>query len=41
MTPGALRAGYPRLAEWQAVRAKADPAGVWVSDLARRLHLID
>ncbi|MGD9705297.1 MAG: FAD-binding protein [Acidimicrobiia bacterium] len=41
MTPAALRAGYPRLAEWQAIRAKADPSGVWVSDLARRLHLID
>ena len=41
MTPAALRAGYPRLAEWQAVREKADPTGVWNSDLARRLQLID
>ena len=40
-TPAAVRAGYPRLAEWQAIRAKADPTGVWVSDLARRLRLLD
>jgi decaprenylphospho-beta-D-ribofuranose 2-oxidase len=30
---------YPRLAEWQAVRREADPAGVFRSDLARRLQL--
>jgi decaprenylphospho-beta-D-ribofuranose 2-oxidase len=41
MTPDAVRAGYPRLAEWQAVREKADPTGVWVSDLARRLRLVE
>jgi decaprenylphospho-beta-D-ribofuranose 2-oxidase len=40
MTPAALRAGYPRLAEWQAVREKVDPTGVWVSDQARRLQLV-
>ncbi len=30
---------YPRLAQWQAVRAAADPGGVFRSDLARRLQL--
>lgn len=40
-TPAAVRAGYPRLAEWQAIRAKADPTGVWESDLARRLRLVE
>ncbi|MDQ3629078.1 MAG: FAD-binding oxidoreductase [Actinomycetota bacterium] len=32
---------YPRLAEFRAERAKVDPAGVFVSDLARRLQLTD
>jgi decaprenylphospho-beta-D-ribofuranose 2-oxidase len=32
---------YPRLDEWRATRAKADPDGVFISDLARRLNLID
>ncbi|MDO8363024.1 MAG: FAD-binding oxidoreductase [Actinomycetota bacterium] len=40
-TPEAMRRGYPRLAEWQAVRSQADPHGMWQSDLARRLHLLD
>jgi FAD/FMN-containing dehydrogenase len=31
---------YPRLDEWRAVRAKADPNGVFMSDLARRLELV-
>lgn len=31
---------YPRLNEWRMVRAKADPDGVFISDLARRLELI-
>ena len=38
-TPSA--AGYPRLDEWQAVRASVDPAGVWASDQSRRLRLLD
>jgi len=38
-TPEAVRRGYPRLAEWQAVRDRVDPAGVWASDLSRRLGL--
>ncbi len=41
ITPEKMRRGYPRLAEWQAVRSSADPHGVWQSDLARRLHLLD
>lgn len=32
---------YPRLDEWRATRAKADPDGVFNSDLARRLNLTD
>jgi decaprenylphospho-beta-D-ribofuranose 2-oxidase len=40
MTPDAVRRGYPRLAEWQAIRAAVDPMGVWVSDQARRLRLL-
>jgi decaprenylphospho-beta-D-ribofuranose 2-oxidase len=38
-TPEAIRRGYPRLDEWRAVRASVDPAGIWASDLARRLQL--
>jgi len=39
MTPADVRRGYPRLAEWQAIRHRVDPAGVWASDLSRRLEL--
>ena len=39
-TPAAIRRGYPRLAEWQAIRNEIDPDGVWQSDLGRRLQLI-
>lgn len=39
LTPDALRRGYPRLAEWQAVRHRVDPQRRWRSDLARRLDL--
>jgi decaprenylphospho-beta-D-ribofuranose 2-oxidase len=35
----ALRAMYPRLDEWQAARAQADPRGLWRSDLALRVGL--
>ena len=38
-TPDAIRRGYPRLDEWLAVRERVDPAGVWASDLGRRLAL--
>ena len=38
-TPAAVRRGYPRLAEWQAIRNSVDPEHVWTSDLSRRLQL--
>lgn len=41
MTPEALRAGYPRLDEWRAIRDRVDPTGVWASDQSRRLGLTD
>lgn len=40
-TADAIRRGYPRLAEWQAVRDSVDPHGLWRSDLSRRLQLTD
>jgi len=40
-TAEAIRRGYPRLAEWKAVRDRVDPTGVWQSDLSRRLGLTD
>jgi decaprenylphospho-beta-D-ribofuranose 2-oxidase len=40
-TADAIARGYPRLAEWKAVRHSVDPAGVWQSDLSRRLGLTD
>jgi len=36
-----VRRGYPRLAEWKAVRDSVDPTGMWQSDLSRRLGLTD
>ncbi|MCG5216235.1 FAD-binding oxidoreductase [Streptosporangium sp. KLBMP 9127] len=36
---GMMAAMYPRLGEWRAVRAEADPDNVFRSDLARRLDL--
>ncbi|MGW5317536.1 FAD-binding protein [Nocardia thailandica] len=39
-TPETVRAMYPRLDEWRAVRDAADPERVFVSDLARRLRLV-
>ncbi|MFK7919523.1 MAG: FAD-binding protein [Ilumatobacter sp.] len=39
-TPDVVRAGYPRLDEWKALRSSVDPTGVWASDQARRLDLI-
>jgi decaprenylphospho-beta-D-ribofuranose 2-oxidase len=41
LRPDSFAQGYPRLAEWRAVRDKFDPGRVWVSDLARRLQLTD
>jgi decaprenylphospho-beta-D-ribofuranose 2-oxidase len=40
MKPDALQAMYPRLAEWRAVRERADPRGLWRSDLALRVGLV-
>ncbi len=39
MRPEPLAAMYPRLGEFRALREKLDPAGVFTSDLARRLSL--
>ncbi len=39
-TPAVIRAGYPRLDAFLAVRRRVDPHGVWASDQARRLHLL-
>jgi decaprenylphospho-beta-D-ribofuranose 2-oxidase len=39
-TPEVIRAGYPRLDEFLAVRRRVDPNGMWASDQARRLHLL-
>lgn len=41
MRPAALRAMYPRLAEWQGVRDRVDPERVWRSDLGIRTGLVD
>ena len=39
MSPAMMAASYPRLAEWQLVRDRMDPRGIFTSDLARRLSL--
>jgi decaprenylphospho-beta-D-ribofuranose 2-oxidase len=39
LRPDVLAAMYPHLSEWEAIRARLDPAGVMRSDLARRLGL--
>jgi decaprenylphospho-beta-D-ribofuranose 2-oxidase len=40
-TPDVVRRGYPRLDEWRGVRDSVDPQGLWHSDLARRLGLLE
>jgi len=35
-----FHAMYPRIDEWTAVRRKVDPAGIFASDMARRLELL-
>jgi decaprenylphospho-beta-D-ribofuranose 2-oxidase len=40
LKPAAFREMYPEFERWNAVRAQLDPAGVWRSDLARRLELV-
>ncbi len=39
LDPALVPVMYPRLAEWQAVRDRVDPARHFASDLSRRLHL--
>ena len=39
-TAQTFHAMYPRIDEWIAVRRKADPTGVFASDMARRLELL-
>jgi decaprenylphospho-beta-D-ribofuranose 2-oxidase len=41
LRPEALRAMYPRLEQWRAVRDRADPERLWRSDLAGRTRLLD
>ena len=41
VAPSAVRRGYPRFDEWMSTRNEMDPSGVWRSDLARRLGLVD
>jgi len=41
VSPSAVRRGYPRFDEWLSVRDQMDPRGLWRSDLARRLSLVD
>jgi decaprenylphospho-beta-D-ribofuranose 2-oxidase len=38
-TGATFKRGYPRFEEWRKVRDEADPDGVFVSDMARRLEL--
>jgi decaprenylphospho-beta-D-ribofuranose 2-oxidase len=40
LAPQTLAAMYPRLGEWRACRDKADPQGLWRSDLAVRTGLV-
>ncbi|MDF1562882.1 MAG: FAD-binding oxidoreductase [Deltaproteobacteria bacterium] len=40
MSAATFRAMYPELPAWQEVKAKIDPEGRFVSDLARRLELM-
>ena len=40
VTAETFHAMYPRIDEWIAVRRKADPRGVFASDMARRLELL-
>lgn len=41
VSPVAVRRGYPRLEEWMHTQQQMDPQGVWRSDLARRLGLVE
>lgn len=39
MTPHSAHAMYPRLGEWNQIRSRFDPRGVFMSDLSRRVAL--
>jgi decaprenylphospho-beta-D-ribofuranose 2-oxidase len=41
MSRATFEAGYPRLPEWRKVRDALDPRGVFMSDQARRLGLVE
>lgn len=41
VSPHTVRRGYPRLDEWRQTRSEMDPLGLWRSDLARRLGLVE
>ena len=41
MSAETLLMTYPRLKEWREVKAQVDPQGVWQSDLARRLRMVE
>jgi|GEM_PF-10022 len=41
LRPDALAAMYPRLEEWRRARDRADPDGLWRSDLAQRTGLVE
>jgi decaprenylphospho-beta-D-ribofuranose 2-oxidase len=41
LRPELLEAMYPRLAQWRAVRRRVDPEARLVSDLGRRLGVVD
>jgi decaprenylphospho-beta-D-ribofuranose 2-oxidase len=40
LRPETVAAMYPRLQEWREIRDRADPDGVWASDLALRTGLV-
>jgi decaprenylphospho-beta-D-ribofuranose 2-oxidase len=40
LRPETVAAMYPRLEEWRSIRDRADPDGVWRSDLALRTGLV-
>jgi decaprenylphospho-beta-D-ribofuranose 2-oxidase len=39
--PEVITAGYPELARWREIRERVDPERIWISDLARRLGLLE
>jgi decaprenylphospho-beta-D-ribofuranose 2-oxidase len=41
LRPETVKAMYPRLEEWRAVRDQVDPDRLWQSDLARRTGLVE